>query len=111
MRIVPGRLDYLWFPGCGPDEQTPGHSVLSQARNRWGKKLFERFFVRTVYQCVKLGLVDRKKIPVDSGLADANAARASMLTASKEVVTALRKAYAAKEPEFEIKELMLRAHL
>ncbi|MDF9828063.1 transposase [Ereboglobus sp. PH5-10] len=37
MRIVPERLDYLWFLGYGLDEQTPNHSVLSKARKRWGK--------------------------------------------------------------------------
>jgi transposase len=104
MRIVPERLDCMWFLGYGLDEVTPNHSVLSKARNRWGKELFERFFVRTVYQCVKLGLVEGKKIHVDSSLVDANAARTSMLSASKEVVAALRKAYAVEESKFEIGE-------
>ena len=58
MRIVPERLDYLWFLGYGLDGEIPNHSVLSKARARWGRDTFERFFVRTVAQCVTLGLVD-----------------------------------------------------
>lgn len=35
MRIIPERLDYLWFLGYGLDDDIPNHSVLSKARNRW----------------------------------------------------------------------------
>jgi transposase len=38
MRIIPGRLDYLWFLGYGLDDQIPNHSVSSKARKRWGKE-------------------------------------------------------------------------
>ena len=38
MRIIPGRLDYLWFLGYGLDDQIPNHSVSSKARMRWGKE-------------------------------------------------------------------------
>lgn len=104
MRILPERLDYLWFLGYGLDEQTPNHSVLSKARKRWGKGLFERFFIRTVWKCVKSGLVDGRKIHLDSSLVDADASRTSMITTSKEVVAALRKAYAVEESKFEMEE-------
>ena|ERR1700678_988553 len=46
MRIVPERLDYLWFLGYGLDDEIPDHSVLSKARVRWGREVFERLFVR-----------------------------------------------------------------
>jgi hypothetical protein len=42
MRIIPERLDYLWFLGYGLDDQIPNHSVLSKARRRWGKKCLSR---------------------------------------------------------------------
>jgi transposase len=37
MRIIPERLDYLWFLGYGLDDDIPNYSVLSKARNRWGR--------------------------------------------------------------------------
>lgn len=104
MRIVPERLDYLWFLGYGLDEEIPGHSVLSKARARWGRETFERFFVRTVSQCVRLGLVDGKKIHLDSSLVDADAARSSMISTSPELVQALRESYAVEESKFEVQE-------
>jgi transposase len=104
MRIVPERLDYLWFPGCGLDGPVPDHSVLSKARARWGRETFERFFVRTVSQCVSLGLMDGKKIHMDSSLVDANASRSSMVTSSPEMVSALRAAFAVEESKFNIVE-------
>jgi hypothetical protein len=104
MRIVPERLSYLWFLRYGLDDEIPDHSVLSKARARWGRITFERFFVRTVSQCVSLGLVDGKKIHMDSSLVDADAARSSMVTTSPEMVAALRAAYAVEESKVEIIE-------
>jgi transposase len=104
MRIVPERLDYLWFLGYGLDDEVPDHSVLSKARSRWGRETFERFFVRTVAQCVALGLVDGKKIHMDSSLIDADASRGSMVTTSPEMVAALRAAFEVEESKFEIVE-------
>jgi IS5 family transposase len=40
MRIIPERLDYLWFLGYQLDDPIPNHSVLSKARKRWGKEAF-----------------------------------------------------------------------
>jgi len=104
MRIVPERLDYLWFLGYGLDDEIPDHSVLSKARIRWGRKTFERFFVRTVAQCVELGLVDGKKIYVDSSLVDANASNKSFIRTAPELASALRAAYSVEESKFEIPE-------
>src|SRR5207244_5318016 len=61
MEVIGERLDYLWFLDYGLDEKIPDHSVLSKARARWGKEVFESLFVRTVEQCVEAGLVDGKK--------------------------------------------------
>jgi transposase len=97
MAIIPERLDYLWFLGYGLDEPVPNHSVLSKARARWGKEVFADLFVRTVEQCVTAGLVDGKKLHIDSSLVRADAARESIMSSAPEVVAALRQAYQAQE--------------
>jgi transposase len=95
MRIIPERLDYLWFLGYGLEATIPDHSVLSKARARWGREAFEKFFVRTVGQCVAAGLVDGAKIHVDSSLNEANASCDSVVNASPELIAALKTAYQA----------------
>src|SRR5713101_268480 len=75
MEVIGERLDYLWFLDYGLDEKVPDHSVLSKARARWGKEVFEGLFVRTVAQCVEGGLVDGNKLHVDASLIDADAAK------------------------------------
>ena len=72
MRIIPERLDYLWFLSYGLDDEVPDHSVLSKARKRWGKEVFLALFSRVVQQCVEAGLVGGDKIHVDASLVDAN---------------------------------------
>jgi len=101
MGIVRERLDYLWFLGYGLNDEIPNHSVLSKARRRWGKEVFESFFVRTVMQCVQAGLVDGKKVHVDSSLIDANASRDSVIKSSPELIAAVKKAYGAQESKLE----------
>ena len=73
MRILPERLDYLWFLGLGLDEEVPDHSVLSKARRRWGPARFESFFVRTIGQACESGLVSGDRLFADSTLIDADA--------------------------------------
>jgi len=53
MEVIAERLYYLWFLDYGLEEKVRDHSVLSKARARWGKKVFESLFVRTVAQCVR----------------------------------------------------------
>ena len=79
MRIVPLRLDYLWFLGYGLEDEIPTHSVLSKARKRWGAEVFERLFARSVEQCVTAGLVDGEKLYLDASLVAANASRNSVI--------------------------------
>src|SRR6266850_7343848 len=79
IKIIAERLDYLWFLGYGLDDEIPDHSVLSKARERWGKEVFEGFFIRTITRCVEAGLVDGQKIHVDSSLIDANASKSSVV--------------------------------
>jgi len=101
MRIIPERLDYLWFLGYELDAVIPNHSVLSKARARWGQPAFEKFFVRTVSQCVAAGLVDGTKIHVDGSLNDAHASCDSVRQASPELIAALKAAYQATESKLE----------
>jgi transposase len=101
MSILPERLDYLWFLGYGLDDEIPNHSVLSKARARWGKQAFEKFFTRTVMQCVQAGLVDGRKLHVDSSLITANASRDSVMRSSPELIAALKDAYQAQESKLE----------
>jgi transposase len=97
MKIIAERLDYLWFLGYGLEDEIPDHSVLSKARSRWGEEVFERLFVRTIEQCVQAGLVDGKKLHVDSSLIEANASRESVIKGTPELIAALKRAYHATE--------------
>lgn len=101
MAIIPERLDYLWFLGYGLNDEIPNHSVLSKARKRWGKDVFQSFFVRIITQCVEAGLVEGKKIHVDSSLIDANASKDSVVKASPELMAAVKAAYQAQESKLE----------
>jgi transposase len=48
MRIIPERLDYMWFLGYGLDDTVPNHSVLSKARKRWSQEVFVALYSRVV---------------------------------------------------------------
>jgi transposase len=73
------RLDWLWFLGFDLDTEIPNHSVLSKARRRWGEEAFRSFYERVVWQCVESGLVDGRKIFVDSSLVQADASNNSVV--------------------------------
>jgi transposase len=79
METIPLRLDWLWFLGYDLDSEVPNHSVLSKARVRWGMEAFRDFFERIVWQCVEAGLVDGRRIFIDSSLVDANASNHSVM--------------------------------
>jgi len=102
MEVIGERLDYLWFLDYALDEKVPDHSVLSKARARWGRQVFESLFVRTVFQCVEAGLVNGSKLHVDASLIDADASRESVIKSSPELITALKRAYSATESKLEI---------
>src|SRR5215469_5479183 len=89
MRIIPERLDYLWFLGYQLDDQIPDHSVLSKARKRWGKEVFVTLFSRVVQQRVEAGLVEGRKIHVDASLVDADANLGSDKPLSAETLKAI----------------------
>ena len=102
MEVIGERLDYLWFLDYGLDEKIPDHSVLSKARARWGKEVFESLFVQTVAQCVEAGLVDGSKLHVDGSFIDANASKDSMIKGPLELIAALKRAYCATESKLEV---------
>jgi transposase len=79
MDTLAERLDWLWFLGFDLDTEIPNHSVLSKARRRWGEEAFRSFYERVVWQCVESGLVDGKKIFVDSSLVQADASNNSVV--------------------------------
>jgi len=97
MNVIPERLDYLWFLGYGLDDAIPNHSVLSKARRRWGKDVFQRLFVRTIEQGVAAGLVAGDKLHVDSSLIAASASKDSVVKSSPELIAAYAAAYEAAE--------------
>ncbi len=79
LRVVPLRIDYLWFLGYGLEDEIPGHSVLSKARRRWGQEVFERLFRQTVQQCLEAGLIEGRKLHMDSSLVRADASLNSVV--------------------------------
>lgn len=72
---LPCRLDWLWFCGYDLDETTPNHSVISKARRRWKREVFNKFFENILQQCINAGLVDGTIIHIDSTMIDANASK------------------------------------
>jgi hypothetical protein len=57
----------------------PNHSVLTKALKRWGVEVFTEFFERIVWQCIQAGLVDGRKIFMDSSLVEADASCNSVM--------------------------------
>jgi len=101
MEQIGERLDFLWFLGLDLESSIPDHSVLSKARRRWGKEVFEKLFTRTLQQCVAAGLVDGRLLHIDSTTLKANASKNSVLESSPEMVEALRQAYREQERKLE----------
>ena len=100
MATIPERLDWLWFLGYDIDDEIPNHSVLSKARARWGAEVFKRFFERLVWQCVELGLVDGRKLFMDSSLVQANASNNSVVN-RRSLRRYLKKSYQVFESRLE----------
>jgi transposase len=101
MAVIAERLDYLWFLDYGLDDAIPNHSVLSKARARWGREIFEKIFTRTVLTCARAGLVKNNRLLIDSSLIQANASNDSIVQAGPELVAALRQACAAQEAKLD----------
>ena len=78
-REISLNLAYRWFLGYDFDQPTPDHSVLSKARARFGAKVFETFFQRSIDLCREAGLLDEGPVYVDSTLLRAAAAVDSLV--------------------------------
>ena len=97
MSVIPERLDYLWFLGYGLDNEIPDHSVLSKARCRWGKAVFQRLFISAMQQCMAAGLVSGDKLHVDASLIRAHASKDSVIKSCPELIAAYSAAYQVAE--------------
>jgi transposase len=97
---IPERLDWLWFLDYDLDDDIPNHSVLSKARARWGVETFKTFFEYIVWQCQQAGLIDGRKLFMDSSLVQADASNNSV--ANKESLERyLNKSYQILESRLE----------
>ena len=103
MDTLPERIDWLWFLDYDLDSDIPNHSILSRARKKWGVEIFQSFFERIVLQCVEAGLVNGRKIFVDSSLIDANASNNSVID-TKNLKHQLHKNYKKLESRLEDQE-------
>ena len=72
------HLAFRWYLGYDLDEPTPNHSVLSKARTRYGRQVFEGFFAHVLQRCVEAGLVPGERLFADSMVMDANASIRSL---------------------------------
>lgn len=108
MRVIPERLDYMWFLGYGLDDEIPDHSVLSKARRRWGAEVFESLFVRIVKQCVDAGLVKGEKIHMDGSLVDANASKNSVVKGDETLIARIREVYQSEAKKLDNEEDLAR---
>ncbi|MGB3634681.1 MAG: IS1182 family transposase [Rubrobacteraceae bacterium] len=74
MEVVAARLSLRWYLGYDLDERLPDHSSLTKIRERYGVRVFRRFFERIVEECVEAGLVRGEELFIDSTKIEANAA-------------------------------------
>jgi len=103
LRDLPMRIDWLWFLGYDMDTKVPNHSVLSKARRRWGTKVFEELFERSIAMCISRGLIDGRDLLMDSSLIDANASVDSLFSA-KDIAAVITKRLDDATPENESPE-------
>jgi len=97
---IPERIDWLWFLEYDIDDDIPNHSVLSKARARWGVEAFKTFFERIVWQCVQAGLVDGRKLFMDSSMVQADASNNSVVN-KESLKRYLNKSYQILESRLE----------
>ena len=79
MREIGVNLAYRWFLGYDLDEVIFDHSVLSKARARFGREVFERFFQRSIERGWQAGLLTEGTVYVDTTLIQAAASKDSLV--------------------------------
>ncbi len=82
MEVAADRLSVRWFLGYDLCEPLPDHSSLTRIRERYGLRVFRRFFERIVEVCVEAGLVWGKELYFDATKVEANASLDSMSSRS-----------------------------
>jgi transposase len=97
---LPERLDWLWFLDYDIDDHIPNHSVLSKARARWGVETFKTFFEYIVWQCQQAGLIDGRKLFMDSSMVQADASNNSVVN-KQSLQRYLNKSYQILESRLE----------
>ena len=97
---IPERLDWLWFLDYDIDDEIPNHSVLSKARARWGVETFKTFFEHIVWQCQQAGLIDGRKLFMDSSMVQADASNNSVVN-KESLERYLNKSYQILESRLE----------
>lgn len=66
LRQVQVNLAYRWFIGYELDEKLPDHSSLSRALDRFGDKVFNELFERSIAQCKASKLIEGKILHLDA---------------------------------------------
>lgn len=82
------NMAFMWFLGYDIDEMPPDHSILSKARVRFGREVYEQFFRHVVQLCQEVGLVEGDRVFIDATLIQANASLDSLV--EKEVCHQLK---------------------
>ena len=76
------NLAFLRFLGYDIDELPPDHSILSKARRRFGKEVYEAFFGKVLEICREEGLAEGDRVYLDATLLKANASFESLVSKS-----------------------------
>lgn len=66
IRQVHVNLAYRWFIGYDLDEKLPDHSTLSKALDRFGDKVFNELFTKSIAQCKASGLIEGRVLHIDA---------------------------------------------
>lgn len=66
MMEVAVNLAYRWFIGYRVEEPLPDHSTLSRALDRFGDRVFDDLFTRSIAQCRAAGLIDGRVVHLDA---------------------------------------------
>jgi transposase len=74
MEVVADRLSLRWYLGYDLDKRLPDHSSLTKIRERYGVRMFRRFFERIVEMCFETGLVRGEELFIGSTKVEADAA-------------------------------------
>jgi transposase len=69
MRHAADRLSVRWYLGYNLNEPLPDHSSLTRIRERYGVKVFQRFFEQIVEQCQQERFVWGKELYFDASAA------------------------------------------